>query len=142
MDRLTIPYVGMTPTVNHAGDAGNDLRANLGYPLTIQPGEIAMVDLDLRLAIPEGYVGLEFPRSGLGTKGITLANAVGVIDSGYRGPVKAALVNLSVEPFTVYPGDRVCQLVIVPFAEVEWEPADSLPDSERGERGYGSSGVM
>ena len=81
MQKLKIKYVGTEPTEAHKGDAGYDLRASLpDGPLTIGPGEIRMVDLDFRCDIPEGYVGLEFPRSGLGTRGITLANCVGVID--------------------------------------------------------------
>lgn len=139
---IPVPYIGTEPERKHPGDAGADLRASLGAPLTIEPGEIAMVDLDFRCAIPDGHVGLEFPRSGLGTKGITLVNCVGVIDSGYRGPVKAGLINLSGEPFTVNPGDRVCQLVIVPIAPVEYTRTSVLPESDgRGEGGYGSTGV-
>ncbi len=141
MTARSVPYIGTTPEVAHPGDAGSDLRASLPRPLVIMPGDIAMVDLDLRLAIPEGYVGLEFPRSGLGTKGITLANAVGVIDSGYRGPVKAGLINLSKEPFTVNDGDRVCQLVLVPYLSPDWVRVAELGDTQRGADGYGSTGV-
>lgn len=141
MTTRSVPYIGTAPEVAHPGDAGSDLRASLDRPLTIMPGDIAMVDLDLRLAIPEGYVGLEFPRSGLGTKGITLANAVGVIDSGYRGPVKAGLINLSKEPFTVNDGDRVCQLVLVPYLSPDWTEVSELGDTQRGTDGYGSTGV-
>lgn len=142
LNAVKIPFVGTEPTVAHEGDAGNDLRAKLDQPLTIEPGQIVMVDLDLRCAIPEGHVGLEFPRSGLGTKGITLANAVGVIDSGYRGPIKAGIVNLSKEPYTINDGDRVCQLVVVAYRAVEWVRTEVLPDSDRGTDGYGSTGVM
>lgn len=142
MHELKIKYVGTEPTQAHKGDAGYDLRASLpDGPLTIGPGEIRMVDLDFRCDIPEGYVGLEFPRSGLGTRGITLANCVGVIDSGYRGPVKAGLINLSGKDFTVEDGFRVCQLVLVRHASVDWVPADGLGTSERGENGYGSTGL-
>ena len=142
MRRAVIPFVGTRPVVAHEGDAGSDLRAHLEHNLTIMPGESAMVPLDLRLAIPEGCVGLEFPRSGLGTlHGICLANGTGVIDSGYRGEVMACLLNLGREPFTVHPGDRVCQLVIVPYVVPEWTNSGTLPDSERGTDGYGSTGV-
>lgn len=141
MTTRSVPYIGTAPEVAHPGDAGSDLRASLDRPLTIMPGDIAMVDLDLRLAVPEGYVGLEFPRSGLGTKGITLANAVGVIDSGYRGPVKAGLINLSKEPFTVNDGDRICQLVLVPCLSPDWVRVAELGDTQRGTDGYGSTGV-
>lgn len=141
MTTRSVPYIGTAPEVAHPGDAGSDLRASLDRPLVIMPGDIAMVDLDLRLAVPEGYVGLEFPRSGLGTRGITLANAVGVIDSGYRGPVKAGLINLSKEPFTVNDGDRVCQLVLVPYLSPDWVRVAELDDTQRGTDGYGSTGV-
>ena len=141
MKTMAIPFVGTEPFINHEGDAGSDLRASLDAPLTIEPGQISMVDLDFRCAIPEGCVGLEFPRSGLGSKGLTLANAVGVIDSGYRGPVKAALVNLGEEAATIHDGDRVCQLVVVEYVAPEWVRETRLGESERGESGYGSSGL-
>lgn len=141
MKTMAIPFVGTEPFINHEGDAGSDLRASLDAPLTIEPGQISMVDLDFRCAIPEGCVGLEFPRSGLGSKGLTLANAVGVIDSGYRGPVKAALVNLGEEAVTIHDGDRVCQLVVVEYVAPEWVREARLGESERGESGYGSSGL-
>ena len=141
MKTMAIPFVGTEPFINHEGDAGSDLRASLDAPLTIEPGQISMVDLDFRCAIPEGCVGLEFPRSGLGSKGLTLANAVGVIDSGYRGPVKAALVNLGEEAVTIHDGDRVCQLVVVEYVAPGWVRETRLGESERGESGYGSSGL-
>ena len=143
MKRARIPFVGREPLVAHDGDAGSDLRANLGghRGLRFEPGEIMDVDLDFRCAIPEGCVGLEFPRSGLGSNGLTLANAVGVIDSGYRGPVKAALVNLGEEAVTIHDGDRVCQLVVVEYVAPEWVRETRLGESERGESGYGSSGL-
>ena len=141
MKTMAIPFVGTEPFINHEGDAGSDLRASLDAPLTIEPGQISMVDLDFRCAIPEGCVGLEFPRSGLGSKGLTLAYAVGVIDSGYRGPVKAALVNLGEEAVTIHDGDRVCQLVVVEYVAPEWVREARLGESERGESGYGSSGL-
>lgn len=141
MKTMAIPFVGTEPFINHERDAGSDLRASLDAPLTIEPGQISMVDLDFRCAIPEGCVGLEFPRSGLGSKGLTLANAVGVIDSGYRGPVKAALVNLGEEAVTIHDGDRVCQLVVVEYVAPGWVRETRLGESERGESGYGSSGL-
>lgn len=141
MKTMAIPFVGTEPFINHEGDAGSDLRASLDAPLTIEPGQISMVDLDFRCAIPEGCVGLEFPRSGLGSKGLALANAVGVIDSGYRGPVKAALVNLGEVAVTIHDGDRVCQLVVVEYVAPEWVRETRLGESERGESGYGSSGL-
>lgn len=133
---------GFVPEYKHDGDAGADLRAHIDVPLTIQPGESAWVPTGVRLAIPDGHVGLQFPRSGLGCNhGICLANGTGVIDSGYRGEVRAKLLNLGSEPFTVNPGDRICQLVIVPYTKAKFWTVGELSDSDRGEDGYGSTGL-
>ena len=143
MKRERIPFVGREPLVAHDGDAGSDLRANLGdyQVLRFEPGEIMNVDLDFRCAIPEGCVGLLLARSGLGSEGLTLANSVGVIDSGYRGPVRAPLINLGKRPVTIHDGDRVCQMVVVEYVAPEWVRDYSLGESERGEGGFGSSGL-
>ena len=130
------------PIYKHGGDAGADMRAVIPEPVTIEPGESAWVPTGVRVAIPAGHVGLQFARSGLGCNhGICLANGVGVIDSGYRGEVKAKLLNLGHEPYTVRPLDRVCQLVIVPYVRARFWTVGELPDSDRGEGGYGSTGV-
>lgn len=143
MKRARIPFVGCEPLVAHDGDAGSDMRANLGGlgSLRFEPGEIMNVDLDFRCAVPEGCVGLLLARSGLGSEGLTLANSVGVIDSGYRGPVRAPLINLGKRPVTIHEGDRVCQMVIVEYVAPEWVRDYSLGESERGEGGFGSSGL-
>lgn len=130
---------GYVPAYAHEGDAGLDLRAVEEYD--IEPGESVMVRTGLRVEIPAGCVGLEFPRSGLGSKGITLRNCVGVIDSGYRGEVLAALWNTTDKPFKVEMGDRVCQLVVMPYCPCTVEESESLSESERGTDGYGSTGV-
>lgn len=130
------------PVYKHGGDAGADMRADVPGPVTIAPGESAWVGTGVRLEVPEGHVGLQFPRSGLGCRhGICLANGVGVIDSGYRGEVRAKLLNLGSEPYTVNPGDRVCQLVVVPFVRLDFERVAELGGTDRGEGGYGSTGV-
>jgi dUTP pyrophosphatase len=128
------------PAPAHPGDAGLDLVANA--EVTLKPGERAMVPTGIAVAIPEGYAGLVLPRSGLASKhGITLANAPGLIDSGYRGEVMVAVVNLDrEEAYTIARGERIAQLVIAPFATVAVEESDALPASERGEGGFGSSG--
>lgn len=130
---------GYVPAYAHEGDAGLDLRAVDSYD--IGPGKSAMVRTGLRVEIPDGCVGLEFPRSGLGTKGITLRNCVGVIDSGYRGEVMAALWNTTDKSFRVERGDRVCQLVVMPYCPCSLEEVEVLSESERGADGYGSTGV-
>ncbi len=123
------------------GAAGADLRALLEEPLTIQPGTTAMLPTGLAFEIPEGYVGLIFARSSLGSKrGLAPANKVGVIDSDYRGEVKVALHNHSSQPQTVEPGERVAQLAIVPFLAADYEEAAELSDTERGAGGFGSTG--
>lgn len=130
------------PVYKHECDAGADMRADVPGPVTIMPGESAWVGTGVRLEVPEGHVGLQFPRSGLGCNhGICLANGVGVIDSGYRGEVRAKLLNLGTEPYTVSPGDRVCQLVVVPFARLAFERVGGLGGTDRGDGGYGSTGV-
>lgn len=128
------------PKYAHEGDAGLDLR--ITEDVWLHPGERRTVSTGIRVAIPEGYVGLCFPRSGLASKlGISLANAVGVIDSGFRGVIGAPLINHDKKPHLLQKGERVCQLVIVPFASCELKIVDELDDTERGEGGFGSTGT-
>lgn len=123
------------------GDAGLDLAANT--EVTVKPGERAMIPTGLAVAIPPGHAGLVLPRSGLASRrGLTLANAPGLIDAGYRGEIVVAVVNLDPsEPVDINKGDRIAQLMVVPFAEVAPVEAVELPASARGEGGFGSSGV-
>jgi dUTP pyrophosphatase len=127
------------PTRAYDGDAGLDLssceRVELG------PGERAVVSTGLAVAIPEGHAGLVLPRSGLAVRhGIGKVNAPGLIDAGYRGELKVVLLNTDRnERFVVEPGMRIAQLVVVPLALAEPVEVADLPDSERGERGFGSS---
>lgn len=130
---------GYVPEYAHEGDAGLDLRAAEGG--AVPAGGSSLVRTGVRVEIPSGCVGLVFPRSGLGSKGITLRNAVGVADSGYRGEVMAALWNTTDEEFRFEKGDRICQLVVMPYCPCEVVPVDELEGSERGADGYGSTGV-
>ena len=124
------------------GAAGLDLRADIDAPVTIQPGERKLIPSGLHIQLPEGYELQVRPRSGLALKhGITLTNAPGTVDSDYRGDVGAVLHNLGNEPFTIEPGDRMCQVVAKEFVSIEWEPTDQLDDTLRGEGGYNSTGV-
>lgn len=108
----------------------------------VKAGKKCVVGCGLAVEIPSGCVGLVFPRSGLAAKqGITLSNSVGVIDSGYRGEVCAALINQSYETVTLEAGTRVCQLVVMPYVPCELVPVDELSDTERGAGGFGSTGV-
>jgi dUTP pyrophosphatase len=127
------------PERAYEGDAGLDLSSC--ERLELGPGERALVPTGLAVAIPEGYAGFVQPRSGLAARhGITIVNTPGLIDSGYRGEVKIALLNTDAhEPFVVEAGMRIAQLVVLPIPEVELVVVDELPESERGVRGFGSS---
>lgn len=129
------------PARAYQGDAGLDLSACERVELA--PGERAVVGTGLAVAIPEGYAGFVQPRSGLADRhGITIVNAPGLIDSGYRGELKVILLNTdSLHPFVVEPGMRIAQLVVQEVPEVELEEVDELPATERGVRGHGSSGT-
>ncbi len=128
------------PSYAHPGDAGADIHA--AVEVTLQPGERALVPTGIALALPEGFVALVHPRSGLAAKhGISIVNAPGTIDAGYRGEVKVCLVNTDTdEPFTVRRGDRIAQLVIQRFETATFVEVVDLPDSVRGDGGYGSTG--
>ena len=122
--------------------AGMDVRANLESPVTLVPMQRVLVPTGLRIALPHGYECQIRPRSGLALKhGITVANAPGTIDADYRGEIGVILINLSSEPFVINDGERICQMVIAPYSRVEWEPAESLDATERGEGGFGHTGV-
>jgi dUTP pyrophosphatase len=126
------------PSRAYDGDAGLDLSAAEGVVLA--PGQRAVVGTGLAVAVPEGHAGFVQPRSGLAAKhGITIVNAPGLVDSGYRGEVKVVLLNTGDQPFAVEPGMRIAQFVVLPVAAVELVEVADLPDTERGERGYGSS---
>lgn len=128
------------PSTQHPGDAGLDLRAV--QAAEVAPGERAMIPTGVSVAIPAGHAGLVLPRSGLASRqGLTLANAPGLIDAGYRGEVICAVVNLDPsEAVRIEVGDRIAQLVIVALPEVAPGWVEDLPDSERGEGGFGSTG--
>ena len=127
------------PDRAYSGDAGLDLAACDRHELG--PGERAVVGTGLAVAIPDGYAGFVQPRSGLAARhGISVVNAPGLIDSGYRGEIRVVLLNTDrAEPFVVEPGMRVAQLVVLPVPELELVEGDELPASERGVRGFGSS---
>jgi dUTP pyrophosphatase len=127
------------PERAYAGDAGLDLAACERHELG--PGARDVVGTGLAVAIPEGYAGFVQPRSGLAARhGITVVNAPGLVDSGYRGEIQVVLLNTDVrEPFVVEPGMRIAQLVVLPVPELEVAEVEELPESERGVRGFGSS---
>ena len=131
----------VVPSRAYAGDAGLDLAAC--ERVELGPGERAAVGTGLAVAIPDGYAGFVQPRSGLAARhGITIVNAPGLVDSGYRGELKVVLLNTDLHAsFLVEPGMRIAQLVVLPVPSVDPVEVDELPDSERGVRGFGSSAV-
>ena len=128
------------PSYAHPGDAGADLFAR--EDVTLAPGERRLVPTGLAIALPEGYVALVHPRSGLANKnGLSIVNAPGTIDAGYRGEIQVCLVNLDpTTPITLSRGDRIAQLVIQRFESAEFVEVAELPESVRGAGGYGSTG--
>jgi dUTP pyrophosphatase len=128
------------PAYAHPGDAGLDLAA--AERTRIEPGGRAAVPTGLAVAIPHGWVGLVHPRSGLARRhGLTVANAPGTIDAGYRGELVVLLVNLGADPVTVEAGDRIAQLLLQQVGHAEVVEVDTLDDTERGSGGFGSSGL-
>ena len=129
------------PTYAHPGDAGADLCSTVS--ITLAPGERAAIPTGLSIALPAGFAAFVMPRSGLALKhGIALVNSPGTIDAGYRGEIAVIVLNTDrTEPFTVSVGDRIAQLVIMPVVRAEFIPVAELPGTERGEGGFGSTGV-
>ena len=142
---ITVPIINESPydlpsfaTVN---SAGVDLRANSASPITLDPLERTIIGTGLKMALPEGFEAQVRPRSGLAAKhGLSVLNAPGTIDADYRGEIGVILVNLSNEPFTIQPGERIAQLVIAKYEQVRWNLQDTLDTTERGVGGFGSTG--
>lgn len=147
MDTVKITYTKLdknahVPVYGTEFSAGADLYACMEEPVTIPAGETAFIHTGIAMAIPVGLVGLVYARSGLACKkGLAPANKVGVIDSDYRGEIMVALYNHSGEAIVVEHGERVAQMVIAPYLFADYEEADSLSDTVRGEGGFGSTGA-
>ena len=121
--------------------AGLDIRANLDESVTLQPLERAMIPTGLYVELPEGCEMQIRPRSGLAAKhGVTVLNSPGTIDADYRGEIKVILVNLSNEPFTIEAGERIAQMIVARYEQIEWQAAEELSSTERGAGGFGSTG--
>lgn len=136
---LIIAKDGFEPVYAKPGDAGADLRST--ESLTLAPGSRALVGTGVALAMPDGYVGLVHPRSGLAAKhGITVLNAPGTVDAGYRGEILVTLLNTSDTDFEIAAGDRIAQLLLQQVARARFIPVTELPESSRGDTGFGSSG--
>lgn len=145
MEKIIVKVIkdeGVTlPKYETSGAAGMDVRANISEPIVLGSLDRALIPLGLRLEIPEGYEVQVRPRSGLALKhGIGMVNSIGTIDSDYRGEIGAIIVNLSKEPYTIQPQERIGQLVLNKVSQIEWEVVEKLSESERGSGGFGSTG--
>jgi dUTP pyrophosphatase len=130
------------PNYETKASAGLDIRANVGESIVLKPLGRVLVKTGLFLEIPEGYEAQVRPRSGLALKkGITVLNSPGTIDADYRGEVGVILINLSNEDFTIEDGERIAQVVFAQVEQAEWINVESLTETERGEGGFGSTGV-
>ena len=136
--RINVENGVKVPEYAHLTDAGADIFSCDDY--VIASNETKMIKTGIRIEIPKGYVGLLFSRSGLSTKGLALANGVGVIDSDYRGEVGCPLYNRTNDDFVIKKGERVAQLVIMPYCTAKFISVDSLTKTERGVGGFGSTG--
>nr|WP_216851494.1 MULTISPECIES: dUTP diphosphatase [Herbiconiux] len=134
---ITAPEV---PEYAHPGDAGADLRS--AEALTLAPGERRLVGTGVSIALPDGFAAFVVPRSGLAAKhGITIVNSPGTVDAGYRGEIKVALLNTdSAVPYDIAVGDRIAQLIVMPVTRAVFVPVETLPGSDRGQGGFGSTG--
>ena len=129
------------PQYATVASAGMDIRAYLPEPVRLEPLERRLIPTGLYIALPEGYEAQIRPRSGLAIKhGITLLNTPGTIDADYRGEIGVILVNLSSEPFIINDGERICQMIIASYSQVEWQPEETLDETERGAGGFGHTG--
>jgi len=129
------------PSYETIGSAGMDLRADIEETITLQPLQRKLVQTGLHIELPQGYEAQIRPRSGLAIKkGISLVNSPGTIDSDYRGEIKIIMINLSNEPVEIKHGERIAQMVIAKYEQIEWSEVVQLADSERGSGGFGHTG--
>lgn len=141
MDDVDVLFVGQQdPEYAHPGDAGADLSA--AEAVELGPGERATVGTGVSIALPNGYVGFVVPRSGLAARhGITIVNSPGTVDAGYRGELRVTILNTdNSESYSVAVGDRIAQLIVMPVSRATFTPVGSLPGSQRGHSGFGSTG--
>ncbi|WP_413319784.1 dUTP diphosphatase [Agrococcus sp. 1P02AA] len=141
MEQVEVLITGTpVPAYAHPGDAGADIHA--AEALTLEPGQRALVATGIAIALPDGYAAFVHPRSGLAAKhGITIVNAPGTVDAGYRGEIKVNLLNTGSSPHRIEVGDRIAQLIVQRVERARFVPVERLPGSDRGERGHGSTGL-
>lgn len=144
MVKIKIVNRGHQPLPQYATvqSAGLDLRANISEDITLQPLERRLIPTGLHIALPEGFEAQVRPRSGLALKhGLTVLNSPGTVDADYRGEIMVLLINFSREPFVIHDGERIAQMVIARHEQAEWAEVEELDQTERGEGGYGHTGV-
>lgn len=144
-NKITVKIInkGPYPLPSYAtiASAGMDVHAHITEPVTLAPLEREAIPTGLFVALPTGYEMQLRPRSGWALKhGLTLLNTPGTIDADYRGEIKVILANVSSEPFTIHPGDRICQMIIARYTQVEWEEVSELDETSRGAGGFGHTG--
>lgn len=131
------------PTYGTEYSAGADLRVSIDTPMVLNPGKIEIVPTGIAICIPEGYCGMLCSRSGLAAKfGVVVLNSPGIIDADYRGEIKLIMINHSKKAFTIEPGMRLAQLIIVPCNNVSWQIVTELPETSRADGGIGSTGIQ
>lgn len=146
MERIKVKIINNSgfdlPAYETFSSAGMDVRAAVKEPVVLNPMQRLLVPTGLRVQLPHGYEMQLRPRSGLALKkGITLLNTPGTVDADYRGEIGVILINLSQEPFTINPGERICQMVVSSYTHVEWQAVNKIDETERGEGGFGHTGV-
>lgn len=146
MEKIKVKVINVSqnqlPEYKTPQSAGMDLRANINETVELRPMERKLIPTGIKIQLPEGYEAQVRPRSGLALKhGITVLNAPGTVDADYRNEIGALLINLSQDTFFIEPNDRIAQLVIAKHETAEWVEVDVLDDSERGEQGFGHTGV-
>ncbi len=146
MERINVKIINDSsnplPAYETPSSAGMDVRARLDSPVTLQPLQRALIPTGLRIQLPQGYECQVRPRSGLALKhGISLVNTPGTVDADYRGEIGIIVINLSDQPYTITDGERIAQLVIKEYVHVTWEQVDRIDETERGEGGFGHTGV-
>lgn len=146
MERIKVKIINRSghelPAYETHSAAGMDVRACLEQPVVLKPLERALIPTGLRVQLPQGYEMQIRPRSGLALRnGITLVNTPGTVDADYRGEIGVIVINLSNEPFVINDGERICQMVVSSYTRVDWVPVDRLDETERGDGGFGHTGV-
>ena len=142
--KMNVKLAPATPTPHYAkqDDAGFDLFLNITEPVTVQPGQTTKVSCGIAMEIPQNHFGMVIPRSSLSKPSLMLANTIGIVDSGYRGDIMAAVRNIGSAPEVLNPGDRLFQMVIIPFVQVSFNPVEELSETDRGQGGFGSTNTL